>query len=96
LNNERRESSRHFRNKDREYLKDMISKHATNSNNKNIRDIYTETNEFKRGNQSRCNLVKGENGDLLADSHDILKRWKNYFSQLLKVHRFNDISQIQI
>jgi hypothetical protein len=31
--------------------------------------------------------VKDENGDLLADSHNILNRWKNYFSQLLKIHR---------
>jgi hypothetical protein len=30
--------------------------------------------------------VKGKNGGLLADSHDILNRWKNYFSQLLNVH----------
>jgi hypothetical protein len=29
--------------------------------------------------------VKDENGDLLADSHSILNRWKNYFSQLLNV-----------
>jgi hypothetical protein len=28
-----------------------------------------------------------------ADSHNILNRWKNYFSQLLKVHRVNDIKQ---
>jgi hypothetical protein len=27
--------------------------------------------------------VKDENGDMLADSHNILNRWKNYFSQLL-------------
>jgi hypothetical protein len=31
--------------------------------------------------------VKDENGDLLADSHNILNRWKNYFSQLLNVRR---------
>jgi hypothetical protein len=32
------------------------------------------------------NLLKDENGDLLADSHSILNRWKNYFCQLLNVH----------
>jgi hypothetical protein len=31
------------------------------------------------------NLVKDENGDLLADSHTILKRRKNYLAQLLNV-----------
>jgi hypothetical protein len=41
------------------------------------------------------NLVKSENGDLLADSHNILNMWKNYFSQLLKVHRVSDVRQIE-
>jgi hypothetical protein len=39
--------------------------------------------------------VNGENGDLLADSHNILNRWKNYF-QLLNVHRVSDVRQIEI
>jgi hypothetical protein len=42
------------------------------------------------------NLVKNENGDLLADSHSILNRWKNYFSHLLNVHRVSDVKQIEI
>jgi hypothetical protein len=37
-----------------------------------------------------------ENGDLLVDSHNISNRWKNYFSQLLNVHRVSDIWQIEI
>jgi hypothetical protein len=58
-----------------------------NSKYKNIRDLCRGINEFKRGYQLRNNLVKDENGDLLADSHNILNRWKKYFSQLLNVHR---------
>jgi hypothetical protein len=41
-------------------------------------------------------LVNDENGDLLADSHSILNRWKNYFSSLLNVHRVSDIRQREI
>jgi hypothetical protein len=37
---------------------------------------------------------KNENGDLLADFHNILKTWKNYFSLLLNVHRASDVRQI--
>jgi hypothetical protein len=33
---------------------------------------------------------------LLADSHNILNRWKNYFSQLLNVHKVSDVRQIEI
>jgi hypothetical protein len=36
------------------------------------------------------------NDNLLADSHNILTRWKNYFSQLLKVHGVSDVKQIEI
>jgi hypothetical protein len=40
LCNVRREASRHFRNKKREYLKDEITESELNSKNKNIRDLH--------------------------------------------------------
>jgi hypothetical protein len=40
--------------------------------------------------------VKDESCDLLADSHNILNRWKNYFSQLLDVHRVSEVRQVEI
>jgi hypothetical protein len=40
--------------------------------------------------------VKIKNGDLLADSHNILNKWKNYFSQLLNVYRVSDVRQVEI
>jgi hypothetical protein len=39
--------------------------------------------------------VKDKDGDLLAVSH-ILNRWKNYFSQLLNVHRVSDVRQTEV
>jgi hypothetical protein len=96
LNNVRHEASRHFRNKKMEYLKDKIKVLATNSKNKNIRDLYRGINEFKRGCQPRNNLAQDEIGDLLAFSHDILNRWKNYISQLLNVHTVSDVRQMEI
>jgi len=33
---------------------------------------------------------------LVADSHSILARWRNCFSQLLNVHGVNDVRQIKI
>jgi hypothetical protein len=66
------------------------------SADKNIRDQYREINEFKKGYQPRSNLVKNENGDLLADSNTNLNRWKSYFSHLLNVHIFSYVRQIEI
>jgi hypothetical protein len=68
---------------------------ASNGKNTIIRDLYRGINEFKRGYQLRNNLVKDENGDVLVDSHNILNRWKNFFSQLLNVHNVSDVRQIE-
>jgi hypothetical protein len=40
-------------------------------------------------------LVKDEIGGLLADSHNILNRWKNYFCLLFNVYGINDVRQIE-
>jgi hypothetical protein len=40
--------------------------------------------------------VKDDKGDLVADSHSILARWRNYFSQILNVHGVNDFRQTEI
>jgi hypothetical protein len=96
VNNISCEASRYCRNKKREYLKYKINELATNSKNKNSRYLYRGINKFKRGYQLRNNFVKDENGDLLADSHDILNRWQNYFSLLLNVHNVSDVRQIEV
>jgi hypothetical protein len=41
-------------------------------------------------------LIKDGNGDLLADSHNILNGWKNYLSHLLNVHKFSPAIQVEI
>ncbi|KAJ4447440.1 hypothetical protein ANN_09447 [Periplaneta americana] len=93
-----REASRTLRNKKRGYLKEKLNEVETNSKNKNIRDLYKGIKEFKNGYQPRVNAIKDENCDLLADSPSILNRWKNYFAQLLNVHRpnRNDRDEIEI
>jgi hypothetical protein len=45
LRNVRREASRHFRNKEREYLKDKINELESSSTNKNTRDLYGGIND---------------------------------------------------
>jgi hypothetical protein len=42
------------------------------------------------GYQLRTNLVKDENCNLLAESHNILNRWKNYFSLFLSASERTD------
>jgi len=52
-NNVRHDAIRHFRNKKKAYLKAKIEELETNSKIKNIRNLYRDINEFKKGNQPR-------------------------------------------
>jgi hypothetical protein len=96
MNNVRRDASRHFRNKKKAYLKAKIKELETNSKINNIRDLCRVINVFKKGYQPRTIIVKDDKGDLVADSHSIVTRWRNYFSQLLNVHGANDVRQEEI
>jgi hypothetical protein len=56
LQNLRHETSRTFRNKEREYLKGKLNELETNNKNKNIRDLYRCINEFKKGYQPKIKI----------------------------------------
>jgi hypothetical protein len=96
LQNLGRETSRTVKNRKKEYLKGKINKLGTNNKNKNIRDLYRDINEFKKGYQPRINIMKDENGNMLADPQSVLNRWKNFFNQVLNVHGVDDVRQIDI
>jgi hypothetical protein len=53
LNNIKCETSRHFRNKNEEHLKDKINELSANNKNKKIIGLYRGVNEFKTGYQLR-------------------------------------------
>jgi hypothetical protein len=91
--NLRPEAHRHFRTKNKEYQKAKIDYLETNSEIKKITGLYKG---FKKGYQPRTNIVKAEKGDLVTDSPSVLGRWRNHFSQLLKVHEVSDVRQTEI
>ena len=78
------------------YLRAKFEELETNSKIQNIRDLYRGINDFKKGYQPRCNIVKDEKGDLVADSHSIVDRWRNYFFQLFNVYVVKDVGQTEI
>ena len=51
---------------------------------------------LKKCYQLRTNIVKDEKGDLVADSHSILARWRSHLSQLLNIHEVNDVRQTEL
>jgi hypothetical protein len=61
-----------------------------------VSDLYKGINDFKMGYQPTTLIVKDEKGDLIADSHSIMARWRNYFSQILNVHGGIEVRQAEI
>jgi hypothetical protein len=74
----------------------QINEFEADSKNKNVRELFRGIRDFKKGFQIRINIVKDEKGDLVADCHSTLARWRKYFSQLLNVHGDNDVRQAEI
>jgi len=96
LNSARREANRHFWNKKKAYLRAKIEELEANSKIKNIRDLCTGINDFRKGYQPRNYIVNDDKGDMVADCHSILGRWKNYFSQILNIHEVNEVTQTEM
>ena len=48
------------------------------------------------GYQPGTNILNDEKGDFVAESHSILARWREYFSQLLNVRGVSDVRQTEI
>jgi hypothetical protein len=61
-----------------------------------IETCYRDISDFKKGYQPSTIIVEDEKGDLTADSHSILPRWRNHFFQLLNVHGVSDVRQTEI
>jgi hypothetical protein len=77
-------------------MKGKINELETNNKNKNIKHLYRGINEFKKGYQPRINIIKDENGNLLAYPQSVLSRWKIFFNQVLNVHGVHDVRQVDI
>jgi hypothetical protein len=86
LNNVRRKPSRHYENTKKEYLTAKIYEVETCSEITNIRDLYRGISDFKKGCQPRTYIIEDEKSNLVTESHSILARWRNHFSQLWKIH----------
>ena len=56
--------------------------------------LYKSINNFKNIYQTRINIVEAVKDDMVTDSHSILFRWKNHFSQLINVHEIHEVEPL--
>jgi hypothetical protein len=61
-----------------------------------LRDLDRSINAFKKGYQTRINIIKDENGNMFTDPQSVLNRWKNFFNQVLNVLGVHDVRQMDI
>jgi len=83
-------------NQKKAYLRAKFEEIETNSKIKTIGFFYRGISVFKKVYQPRCNIVKYEKGDMVAESNSIVVRWRKYFSQLFKVHGIKEVGQAEI
>jgi hypothetical protein len=95
LNNKRCEASRYFRKKTA-YPEANIEKLESNIKIENIRDFYSDINDFKKSNQGRTNIVKDEKGDSFIELYSILARCNNHFSHLSNLHEVSNVRRTEI
>jgi hypothetical protein len=64
---------------------EIISRFGTGFNSKinKVRDLYRGINDFRKGYQPRTIIVKNEKGDVVADSHSIMAKWRNYMGLMM-------------
>jgi len=58
--------------------------------------LYRGIKDFKNGYQPRTYVVEDEKGDFVTDSHSILAKWRNHFSQLLNIYGVSEVRHTEI
>jgi len=91
----RREASRHFRNRKKEYLNTKRDEVQNNSKIKNIRDFFRGINDFKPGYQLRTHIVGDEKG-LLQTPKVFWLGGGTISLQLFNLHGFNYVRQTEM
>ena len=75
------------------YLKSKLMKL---NESKKFRNWYRDISDFKKGYQSRTNIVQDEKRDLVTVSHSVSPRWMKFFSQLFVERGFSEVRQTEI
>jgi len=89
LKNVSLETRRYCMNKQGEIWKLNLMSLKQRVRTKNIRDSYMDINGFKNGYQRITDIVKNDKVYQVLDTHRIMSKWRNHFSQLLNISWIN-------
>ena len=80
---ENRNVNRILRRKKRQKLNDELDIIDENRKQGRIRQHYQGVRKLKQGYQARTRMIKDKDGEILTGDDDVLKRWEQYFEELL-------------
>lgn len=83
FNEKRKQARNECRKKKRMAEKEKFQHIVEMQETGNIREMYKEIKDIKKGFQPRTTLCKNGQGQLIGDSTQILNRWAEYFEELL-------------
>ena len=79
----RKSADKICRYKKRAYERKRIEELDEMKDRNEVRKFYERTRDLKRGFQPRAVFFKDKNGNFVSDKNKILKRWQEYFYELL-------------
>ena len=92
--NKRKEEKKIHKKKKREYENKRLAELEEFRNTNEVRRFYRNVNSDRKCFKPHTNMCKDSSGKILTDKGEILKRWKEYFNQLLNEnHPHNGIDE---
>ena len=79
----RRIANRILKKKKKEHLKQKINNIEEARQNNDVRKFYKDINDGRKTFKPRSNICKSEDGTLLCNKEQVLKRWKEFFEKTL-------------
>jgi hypothetical protein len=83
--NKRRLAKRECRRKKQVFGKANLENTEELAQKKEIRQLYMKTGLMKKGYQQRTTFCKDKGGDLIVNREGIVKRWAEYFEEVLNI-----------
>ncbi|KAI5714830.1 hypothetical protein M8J77_006182 [Diaphorina citri] len=78
-----RETKKLMRQKKRKYLEDKLKQAELDRTKNNAKEFYRTARYFNKGYAARIDLIKDNDGQLVADEKKALEIWRKYFKELL-------------
>jgi len=90
----RKEVHKIIRNKKKLYIKNGMESVEEEQKYNNTRKMYQTINQFEKGYQHKCNMIRSKNGELAMNTKERAEMWKEYVDKLLNTEEPKELVEI--